>query len=133
VETKGGPSDSSNSRRLVLTAAAGRRATSEEYEASIFKALEQYRAAAGQAQEARAAMSETRALVTDIDARMAKLAEGKFTLMKHSAASAHALYRRTLTIAGSLLLFCLGFAGVLGYGVAGEITRSHRQIRRSRP
>ncbi len=79
---------------------------------------------AARAAEAQVALLETDALTSDLEARMGKLREAKFGVMKLAAAGAEIVYRRTtLFVAGAMALACL-LALAIGYLLARLITRA---------
>ncbi|HYL81217.1 MAG TPA: methyl-accepting chemotaxis protein, partial [Candidatus Acidoferrum sp.] len=85
-------------------------------------------AKAARASEAQAALIETDALAGDIEARMGKLGEAKFDLMKNSGAAAEDTYRGTMVfVVGAVAVACLLALGI-GYLLARLITQALLQV-----
>jgi methyl-accepting chemotaxis protein len=85
-------------------------------------------AKAARASEAQVALIETDVLAGDIEARMGKLGDAKFDLMKHSAESAEDTYRETTVfVVGAIAVACLLALGI-GYLLARLITQALMQV-----
>ena len=85
-------------------------------------------AKSARASEAQVALIETDAAAKDIDARLGKLAEAKFDLMKQAAAVAEDTYHgTTIFVVGAVVVACLLALGI-GYLLARLITQALTQV-----